>query len=103
MSRYYSTRSRSLLHEKHLPDFRRWLQERGWTIEPNIGDFEVLRARHPKVKHPIIFHQRFDTEHVTAIDFGLKLAGQFVRERKHAERRDRDRLPADGDEAGTTE
>lgn len=36
---------RNLLHKNKLEDFKQWLVECGWEIEPTKGDYEVLRAR----------------------------------------------------------
>lgn len=58
--------ARNLLHKSKLTAFRTYLESKGWTIEPNKGFYDILRARHPQYTHPLIVYERADAkEHYT--------------------------------------
>lgn len=77
--------NRNTLHISHIPDFKAWLQSTGWTIEPTKGLFEVLRARRPGRKAPLIIYSRMDAkQHVTVLDRDRSLVRSFLRERRGA-------------------
>lgn len=71
-------RRRDLLHPTHLDRFVAWASQRGYVREPTKGASEVLRLRR-EGEAPILFYQRFDTDHVTTFGNGTALAVQFVR------------------------
>lgn len=50
--------NRSTLHVDRLEDFKAWLVEDGWDLEDPKGDYEVLRARKPDRKRPLILWRR---------------------------------------------
>ena len=65
---------RSTLHFKHLEAFEEYLQSKGWVIEPLKGYYEVLRARHPERKRPLIVYRKgYAKEHcsVDGRDYGI--------------------------------
>jgi len=74
---------RGLLRTKDLPEFSRWLQDMGWTIEQMKGYFEVLRATRSS-DAPLIYYQKSDAvEHVTCPDGqSYVMARKFIRWRK---------------------
>lgn len=77
--------NRNTLHISRIPDFTAWLQDTGWTIEPTKGLFEVLRARRPGRKAPLILYSRMDApQHVTVLDKDVPLVRIFLRERRGA-------------------
>lgn len=77
------SRSRSTLHKNKLEDFREYLKFRGFVLEPTKGDFEVIRARHPLGKEPLIIHGRTaGGDHLTAWGVGLTLTKQYLRDKR---------------------
>lgn len=83
--------NRCLVHITKLAEFSAFLEGRGWTIEEPKGDFVVLRARHPKVKAPVVYHKRMRTDHLTCMS-GLPatLASQFIAQQRKARRATRE-------------
>lgn len=68
---------RCLLHKSKLEDFKHWLVNDGWTIEPTKGSWEVLRARKSNHKNPLIIYDRnVAKEHYTvqSRDIGVVMA-----------------------------
>ena len=51
---------RGLLARGMLGDFKQWLVEHGWTIEPpeTLAEYQVLRARRKGRKRPLIVWTR---------------------------------------------
>ena len=41
-----------------LPDLKTYLVQSGWTLEPPVGAYEVLRARRPGYPRPLLIHDR---------------------------------------------
>nr|DAR61281.1 MAG TPA: hypothetical protein [Caudoviricetes sp.] len=75
--------NRNTLHISRIPDFTAWLQSTGWTIESTKGLFEVLRARQPGRKAPLILYSRMVApQHVTVLDKDMPLVRIFLRERR---------------------
>ena len=71
------------LHHKHLDDFRAYLIGKGWVIEDTKGMFEVLRAKHPDRKRPLIIYTKLDAkEHYSVDDRDWKILNDFLRVRK---------------------
>lgn len=60
--------NRHLLALSDIDHFKQWLQSEGWTIEQTKGYYEVLRARHPKQKLPLIFYKKSDAKVHCSID-----------------------------------
>lgn len=76
-------RSRCTLHKNKTDDFREYLRWRGWVEEPPKGDFEIIRARHPLGKEPLIIHYRTSGgDHLTAWGIGLTLVKQYLRDKR---------------------
>ena len=72
--------NRSTLHKSKLEDFKEWLTANGWTIEPNKGHFEVLRAR--KDKRIVIIYDRIEApQHYTVRDIDASVVMAFLREK----------------------
>ena len=77
--------SRRWLHKSALEEFKQFCQSRGWTDEPFKSTYEVLRMRHPKLKHPLIVWERNNAkEHLTTFGNSFTLAGQFIVEKRKA-------------------
>ncbi len=73
---------RNLLHKSKLNDFKRWLINDGWEIEPTKGLYEVLRAREGN-KRPLIIHARDNNkEHVTVQDRDAHIVRAYLRDRR---------------------
>ena len=41
-----------------LPDLKEYLVRSGWTLEPPVGEYEVLRARRLGYPRPLLIHDR---------------------------------------------
>lgn len=50
--------NRHTLHISKLEDFKDWLIKDGWEIEESQGFYEVLRARKPERKNPLIVYKK---------------------------------------------
>ena len=51
-----------------LADLIRYLEKNGWTFEPTKGAYEVLRARMPGKKNPLLIHDRTGVGRCFSID-----------------------------------
>lgn len=82
------SRSRNLLHTKHLQPFKEWLTSQGiqWTC--GRAPFEILRIKEPHKNGWNIIYERSDTNagntlvHYTVHGYGLKVVHAFLREYK---------------------
>jgi hypothetical protein len=76
---------RDLLHTNHVPDFKRWLELNGWTIQKPKGIYEIIRATKPN-HNPVIFYQRDSAHsrqgHLTTFGQGTKLVFEFLAVRR---------------------
>ncbi len=60
--------NRHMLAITDLDNFKKWLIKEGWVIENTKGYYEVLRARHPKYKYPLIVHKKSSAKVHCSID-----------------------------------
>lgn len=80
--------NRHTLHVDRLGDFERWLSDNGWEIEEPKGDYEVLRARKPDRKRPLILWRRLSNNgggeltHLTYDDRDGAVIFAFLLDRK---------------------
>lgn len=76
--------TRTLLKMDDLPDLEMWLQSKGYRIETQKGEWEVLRAFKNKSKKNIILHKRNHglKGSVTIADRDLSMVRQFTKEQK---------------------
>ncbi len=73
--------NRSTLAACKLDDFKRWLVQNGWTVEPCKGDFEVLRARKLGRNRPLLVYKRLDEPmHLTIYDIDVPIIRNFIRD-----------------------
>lgn len=75
--------NRHELHINQLDKFREWLEKYGWDIEEPKGIYEVLRARKPGRKNPLIIYTKADAkEHLSVMDRDSGVIGAFLRDCK---------------------
>lgn len=48
--------SRDLINREQLEPFRDFIVDHGWAIEPAVGQYEILRARHPRWDKPLLVY-----------------------------------------------
>lgn len=60
--------NRHTLAISDLDNFKDWLIKEGWSVENPKGPYEVLRARHPKRKLPLIVHKKDSAKMHCSID-----------------------------------
>lgn len=78
-------RSRCLLMPRHLPDFAKFCEGRGWVSVPTKGDYEVLRMRHPDIAEPLMVHRRDVSEvHLTTWGKSQSMADKFFNQRRRS-------------------
>lgn len=75
--------NRHTLHINKLDTFREWLVKAGWEIEEPKGCYEVLRARKPGRKNPLIVYKKAEAkEHLSLLDRDTGVAKAFLRDNK---------------------
>lgn len=74
--------NRKLLHKSKLKEFETWLVEKGWSIEPVKGEYEVLRAKKPPNKPLIIFERLDSKEHYTVPNNHNNLVYAYIKDKK---------------------
>jgi hypothetical protein len=74
--------NRHILHISILDDFRKWLIQDGWEIQPEKGYYEVLRAK--KKKRVLIVYFRFtnNLQHYSILDKDVAIVKAFLKDRK---------------------
>jgi hypothetical protein len=81
-------RTRNLLHESKLEDFKRWLLTQGYELMhvPDSSKYEVMRIKAKSVfaMPSISFYQRTRTEHITTYGLGTQLVVRWLKERDDA-------------------
>lgn len=83
-------RTRNRLHVDKLDAFKTFCIESGWINKTPIGDWEVLRMRHPDRLKPLMVHKRLTNSnngplvHYTTHDEATTMLFQFLK----ADRRD---------------
>lgn len=51
-------KNRTTVEHGTLSDLKAYLVQSGWTLEPPVGAYEVLRARRPGYTRPLLVHNR---------------------------------------------
>lgn len=51
-------KNRTTVQHGTLYDLKAYLVRSGWTLEPPVGAYEVLRARRPDYPRPLLVHNR---------------------------------------------
>lgn len=75
--------NRHTLHINKLEDFKEWLVKDGWEIEEPNGNYEVLRARKPSRRNPLIIYRKADVkEHLGIMDRDGGVVRAFLRDCK---------------------
>lgn len=79
--------NRSLLQKSKIEDFKSWLQEDGWQIEPTKGIYEIVRAT-KGTRKPLIVYTRDNKgkEHLTVQDRDLPVVRAYIRDRRREAR-----------------
>ena len=73
---------RCTLHISHLPKFKEWLQEQGWSLLPlSNNKFEVLRAKRDN-KTLVIYKKMNAKEHLSIMDKDWWLVREFIKTMK---------------------
>lgn len=92
--------NRHKLHISKLEDFKDWLIKDGWEIEEPQGFYEVLRARKPERKNPLIVYKKADArEHLSLMDRDSGVVGAFLRDcKKPRKQTNTDRIRSMSDE-----
>jgi hypothetical protein len=83
MSGRYIGRARNLLTVQGVPEFRAWLEARGWVWVLPISADEVLRMGH-EGRIITVTQRRGARMHVTVSGYALELAQQFIADRQAA-------------------
>ena len=74
---------RCRLHKNKLEDFKQWLINDGWEIEVPKGIWEVLRARKPSRKNPLIVYTKMEAkEHLSVMDRDVGVLNAFLKKTK---------------------
>ena len=78
-------RSRCLLHNNKLKDFKKFAIAEGYDVEPTVGAWEVLRLRMRDpagTNPPLIYYVRARGDHLTVMDGEpLALVQRYLKER----------------------
>lgn len=75
--------NRNTLHISKLDAFKEWLVKDGWELEEPKGRYEVLRARMPGRKNPLLVYEKLDAkEHLSLLDRDTGVIGAFLRDSK---------------------
>jgi hypothetical protein len=77
-------RSRCLLHMSKLPEFKQWLEGKGWIERDPRSPYEVLRmTRRSKYGNKtLLVHCRNGAEHATTWDVSAIAVRAWLKERK---------------------
>lgn len=90
--------NRNTLHISKLDAFKEWLVKDGWELEEPKGRYEVLRARKPGRKNPLLVYEKLDAkEHLSLMDRDTGVVGAFLRDSKKLQT-NADRIRAMSDE-----
>jgi len=71
---------RNLLHLNKVEDFKKFLINKGWTLQEPTNIFEIIRATKPK-ENTIVLYQRGGTDHVSIpvnMPYALSLVKEFI-------------------------
>lgn len=75
---------RCTLHKDKLEAFKEWLAKDGWTLQEPKGIYEVLRARKPDRKNPLIIYARADAKmHLSIADKDYGVFKAFISSTKN--------------------
>ena len=79
--------NRSLLRKSKIEDFKSWLQEDGWQIEPTKGIYEIVRAT-KGTRKPLIVYTRDNKgkEHITVQDRDVPVVRAYIMDRRREAR-----------------
>ena len=70
--------NRHTLHINHLPKFKLWLQNQGWTLLPlSNNEYEVLRAKRDN-RVLVIYKKMNAKEHLSYMDKDRRLIRRFL-------------------------
>lgn len=76
--------NRNTLHINHLEEFTEWLKKDGWELQDTKGEYEVLRARKPGKKHPLIVYKKAGAkEHLTVRGTDWTVVRAFFKEKEY--------------------
>ncbi|UHA74428.1 hypothetical protein [Paenibacillus sp. 481] len=74
--------NRNTLHAEKLVAFMAWLVSDGWTVVPNKGEYEVLRATKSGRKPLIVYTRNSEVTHLTVPDSHMGVLRAFIRDTK---------------------
>lgn len=78
--------NRNLLHISKLEGLKEWLTKDGWKIEQPKGEYEVVRARKPGRKDPLIIYRKQKTrEYLSIMDRDNSVVAAFLRDKQNPE------------------
>lgn len=77
--------NRSILHIKHVPEFRVWIETVGYTAISPSGPYELMRARKGD-DVVIVFKRNTAKEHATVQSKDVGLVRKFLKERSEKNR-----------------
>ena len=74
---------RNLLALSKIEAFKDYLQRTGWTLETVKGTYEILRARKPARKEPLLVFVRDSVKtHVSLLDKDVPIVWAFLNSEK---------------------
>jgi hypothetical protein len=65
-----------------LADFALWMNTKGWSTKESVGDYEVLRMKHPLSSDLLLVYQKIGAEHCTVYGTGLHFVRRWLDARK---------------------
>jgi hypothetical protein len=77
-------RSRNTLARSKIAEFEAFCANKGWVRVIAVGEYEVLRMRHPDWREPMIVHQKNDPDsmHVTTWGNSADMLRRWMRTRR---------------------
>lgn len=80
--------NRNTLHINHVEKFKEWLKQDGWEIWDPKGPYEVLRAKKPGKKHPLIVYKKDGAkEHLSVSGTNMGVVAAFLKDKKYKDGR----------------
>lgn len=74
--------NRCMLAINKLENFKQWLLEEGWNLEPVMGFYEIVRARKGK-RVLLVYRKNEIKEHVSVPDSSMDVVKKFIQHRNN--------------------
>lgn len=72
--------SRNTLHKNKEQEFKTWLVDEGWSLEPTKGDYEVIRARKGQIL--VLIYSNHESDHLSYSEKFNGIVRKFINSRK---------------------